>query len=118
MPKQLTQDIIVKLISLVSGTFTTRQIWSELNIITPESKAYLRVCLDRLAESGVIVRTGVDGTFRKIDNEKKTRDGQSGDKARPYRLNYPLESIIYAVFILSQLSSWLAARTRAKLHSF
>ena len=95
MPKQLTQDIIVKLISLVSGTFTTRQIWSELNILTPEGKAYLRVCLDRLVESGVIVRTGVDGTFRKIDNEKKTIDWQSADisKTLPIKLPFGIHNL-------------------------
>lgn len=79
MPKRLTQDVVLQQVSLMTGTFTTRQMWAELDIVTPEGKNYLRVCLNRFAESGILTKTSVDGTYRKIDNEKKIMDWESAD---------------------------------------
>jgi hypothetical protein len=89
MAKQLTHDTVLQWVSLVSGTFTTRQIWNELNIITPEGKAYLRTCLNRMVESGAIAKTSVDGTFRRIDNEKKTIDWQAADTSKTLDIKLP-----------------------------
>lgn len=74
---------------MTSGTFTTHQIWAELNILTPEGKAYLRVALNRLVESGVIARTGIDGAYRRVDNDKKPLDWQSADPNNFLALKLP-----------------------------
>ena len=74
MPKELTAHTVLQWVTLASGAFNTRQICDELVIITPEGKNNLRVILHRLVESGVIARTAVDGTYRRIDNEKKAID--------------------------------------------
>jgi len=89
MPKQLTNDIVLQFVTLVNGQFTTRQMWNELNIQSSEGKAYLRVCLNRLVEAGVIAKTGVDGTFRRIDNEKKPIDWQSADISKTLPIVLP-----------------------------
>ena len=97
MPKQLTNDTVLQWVSLVSGNFNTRQMWAELNITTPESKSYLRVCLNRLVDSGVIAKTSVDGTFRRIDNEKKIIDWQAADlsKTLPIILPFGIHKICH-----------------------
>ncbi|KKL72642.1 hypothetical protein LCGC14_2082870 [marine sediment metagenome] len=95
MPKTLTYETVLQWVSLVDGNFTTRQMWSELNIITPEGKAYLRVCLNRAAEAGMIAKTSVDGRYRRIDNEKKPIDWQAADltKTLPIRLPFDIHNI-------------------------
>ncbi len=79
MPKQLSQQIVLQWVSLATGNFNTRQIWQELNIITPEAKSNLRVYLNRMAAAGAIAKTGVDGTYRRVDNEKQLIEWQSAD---------------------------------------
>ena len=93
--KELTQDIVLQWVSLVSGTFNTRQAWNELNIRTPEGKHYLRECLSRLAEAGVITKTDVDGTFRRVDKEKKPMNWQAAepDKYLPLILPFNLHKV-------------------------
>ena len=95
MPKQLTYDVVLQWVTLVSGNFNTRQMWAELNILTPESKAYLRVCLNRMVDAGVIAKTSLDGTYRRIDNEKKPIDWQSADlsKVLPIRLPFGIHEV-------------------------
>ncbi len=91
MAKRLTQDVVLQQISLMTGTFTTRQIWAELDIVTPEGKNYLRVCLNRFAESGILTKTSVDGTYRKIDNEKRQMDWESADPDKWLPLLLPFD---------------------------
>ncbi len=74
---------------LATGTFTTRQMWQEMNIQSAEAKNYLRVCLNRFAEAGVLVKTGVDGTYRRVDNEKKVMDWQSADTSNYMPIKLP-----------------------------
>jgi len=89
MPKQLTQSVVLEYLALVSGTFNTRQMCAELNILTPESKNHLRVILHRLAESGVIAKTSLDGNYRKLDTEKKPIDWQAADTSRTLPIILP-----------------------------
>jgi len=95
LPKQLTYDVVLQWVSLVTGNFTTRQAWAELNIVTPEGKAYLRVCLNRMADAGAIAKTSVDGTYRRIENEKKPIDWQSADisKTLPIKLPFGIHEV-------------------------
>uniref|UniRef100_A0A6M3IR03 Uncharacterized protein n=1 Tax=viral metagenome TaxID=1070528 RepID=A0A6M3IR03_9ZZZZ len=95
MPKQLTQQIVLEYLKLVSGTFTARTMCNELNIVTVESKGHLRVILHRLCESGVIAKTNLDGTYRRIDNERKPIDWQSADisKVLPIKLPFGIHEV-------------------------
>lgn len=97
MPKQLTYDNVLQWVTLAQGQFTSKQIWSELNILAPENKAYLRVCLNRMADSGIITKTSVDGTFRKIDNEKKPIDWAMADASATFDVKWPFELEKYAL---------------------
>jgi len=96
-PKRLTQNVILQWISLATGQFNTRQIWAELGITTPENKAYLRVCLNRLVESGAIAKTALDGTFRKTDTDKKRVDWESADTEKVLPLHLPFDLQEYCV---------------------
>jgi len=89
MPKELSQSVVLEYLALVSGTFNTRQVCAELNIITPEGKGHLRVILHRLSETGVITKTSLDGTYRKLDTEKKEMDWQSADISKTLPLILP-----------------------------
>ena len=89
MAKQLSQDVVLQWVSLASGNFNTRQMWAELNIVTLEGKAYLRVCLGRLVDAGVIAKTSLDGTFRKLDNEKEVMDWESADTSNYLPIKLP-----------------------------
>ncbi len=104
MPKRLTQDVVLQQISLMTGTFTTRQIWAELDIVTPEGKNYLRVCLNRFVEGGMLTKTSVDGTYRKIDNEKEIMDWETADTENylPVKLPFDLHKycLIYPKSII------------------
>ena len=91
MPKQLSQDVVLQWVTLASGNFNTRQMWSELNIITPEGKAYLRVCLERLVKAGAIAKTSLDGTFRKIDNEKQVLEWETADTENYLPIQLPFD---------------------------
>jgi hypothetical protein len=95
MPKELTAHTVLQWVTLTSGAFNTRQICDELVIITPEGKNNLRVILHRLVESGVIARTAVDGTYRRIDNERKAIDWENADITAniPIQLPFNLHTI-------------------------
>ena len=79
MQKELTAHTVLQWVTLASGAFNTRQICSELNITSPEGKTNLRQILHRLCESGVITKTAIDGTYRRVDNEKKLIDWENAD---------------------------------------
>jgi hypothetical protein len=89
--QKLTHDIILQWLNLASGTFTTRQICSDLNILSVEGKSHLRVILHRLTESGVITKTSTDGTYRKLDTEKKAIDWQSADISKTLPIILPFD---------------------------
>jgi len=96
MPKELTYNRVLDFIHLVEGTFTSRQIWSELNIQTPEGKSVLRTYLHRMTEAGIVDKTGVDGTFRKVDSEKKVIDWRSANPENIIPIKWPFELEKYA----------------------
>ena len=79
MPKELTSGLVQQWITLASGQFTSRQIRDDLQVISPEGKNNLRQILYRLADAGVIARTGQDGTYRKVDTEREVIDWESAD---------------------------------------
>jgi hypothetical protein len=95
MQQQLNTSTISQWISLASGAFNVRQIWAELNILTPEGKAILRTILHRLCESGVIAKTTIDGTYRKLETEKKLIDWENADITAniPLQLPFGLHSL-------------------------
>jgi len=86
---KLSHDVVLEYLKLVSGTFNTRQMCSELNIITTEAKGHLRVILHRLAETGVITKTNLDGTYRKLQTEKVMMDWQSADLSKTLPIILP-----------------------------
>jgi len=96
MAKELTYSRVLDFIHLVTGTFTSRQMWLELNVQTPEGKSTLRTYLHRMVEAGIINKTGVDGTFRKVDSEKITIDWRSANSENIIPLKWPFELEKYA----------------------
>lgn len=89
--KELSASTVNQWITLASGAFNIRQMCSELNITSLENKNNLRVILHRLSESGVIAKTTIDGTYRKIDNEKKVTDWQAADPNKVLNLKLPFD---------------------------
>lgn len=88
MPRELEQRAVEQWLSLVKGSFTTRDIWSELGIESYEGKQHLRVILYRLENKGIIV-SGGRGVYRKVDTEAKLIDWQAADPTKVVRLKFP-----------------------------
>jgi len=78
----LPQAVVEDWINGATGAFSVRDIWHELGIESPDNKQYLRVILSRLVQAGVIVHGSRDGTYRKVDSERKPIDWQ-GTRHRP-----------------------------------
>lgn len=93
---ELSKARVLELLKLMSGTFSTRQIWDELRIITSTGKSNLRVYLSQFVEEGLITRTLVDGTFRKVDNEKEPMGWRTADSSNIVPLKWPFEIEKYA----------------------
>ncbi len=91
MAKELTQAVIEQWVSLSTGTFNVKDIWSELAIITPEGKQHLRVILSRLEHQGIITKTLKDGSYRKISKTAKIMDWQSADPSKTLELPLPFD---------------------------
>ncbi len=89
MPQKLTQDIIEQWLTLVSGSFSVRDIWVELDIASPENKSHLRVCLYRLEQKGIIAKTSRDGLYRKVDLTAKPIDWQAADPGQVLPIKLP-----------------------------
>ncbi len=96
MPKELTQAVVLEYLQYVSGTFNTRTMQNELNILSPEGKGHLRVILHRLCEAGVITKTSLDGNYRKLETEKIVMPWQSADPGNIIPLKWPFELEKYA----------------------
>jgi hypothetical protein len=75
----LSHAKVLQWISLASGAFNVRQIWGEMNIMAPEDKTHLRQILHRMTETGIVAKTNIDGTYRKVDNDKEPLDWQSAE---------------------------------------
>jgi len=92
---KVSKSRVEQWIMLANGTFNVRQIWNELGVYTEADKSNLRVILHRLVEAGTIAKTALDGTYRKLDNEKKTIDWQSADpnKYIPIELPFGLHEL-------------------------
>lgn len=88
MPKELEQRIVEQWLSLIRGSFTTRDIWNELGIESYEGKQHLRVILNRLETRGIIVSIG-RGSYRKVDTEVREMNWQSADPSRVVSLKFP-----------------------------
>jgi len=93
---ELPKARVLELLKLITGIFTTRQIWDELRIITPTAKSNLRVYLSQFVNEGLIARTAVDGTFRKIDAEKIPMNWRTADPGAIVPLKWPFEIEKYA----------------------
>jgi len=89
MPEKLTQSLVERWVSLMSGVFSLRDLRQEYGIEEDENKAYLRVVMGRLAEQGIVVPLGKDGTYRKIDSERKPMDWQGADPKKTIPLKFP-----------------------------
>ncbi len=89
MIKELTQATIEQWVALAGGTFNVKDIWSELNIITPEGKHHLRVILNRLEEKKLISKTRKDGIYRPVDGMAKEIEWENVDSQNVYPLLLP-----------------------------
>ncbi len=98
MPKELTQGIIEQWVSLTKGTFSVRDIWSEIGIESTEGKSYLRKILDRICEKGTIQRVDKGfGNYRVIDGQAPVIDWQNADSENIIPLTWPFEIEKYAL---------------------
>lgn len=96
MKLELSASNVLEYLKYTSGSFTRKDLQDCMNVITPEGKTNLRVILHRLCETGVIAKTGLDGTYRKIDSERKLIDWQSADSSDTFPLKWPFELEQYA----------------------
>lgn len=96
MPKELSMNLVREWVDLTSGAFNVRQIWAERNILTPEGKQQLRVYLNRMVEAGIIAKTKVDGTYRKLDTEKIPLIWETADPNAnlPIQLPFDLHTLV------------------------
>lgn len=95
MPLKLEQRVVEEWLALVSKTFTTREIWDELSIVSPVGKTHLRQILLRIEAKGLIVSLG-RGVYRKIDDEAKVIDWQAADSTKIVPLRFPFGLEEYA----------------------
>ena len=91
MAKELTQAVIEQWIALCNGTFSVRDIWGELNIVSPEAKQHLRVILNRLEDKKAVQKTAKDGFYRKIDVTVDEMDWQSADINNIMDIKFPFD---------------------------
>jgi len=79
-----------------AGQFSLRNIYSELPAPFPEDKAYVRVCMKRLKEAGIVVAVGKrDGLYRLVDDEAPKINFRGADKTSiPLRFPFELEKLI------------------------
>lgn len=96
MPKQLTQAIVEEWVALVKGKFNVRDIWAELDIMSPEGKKHLRTILNRLEEKGIVSSNGGGGQYRKPDIEKVIMDWRSADPGNTIDIKWPFGIEQYA----------------------
>jgi len=96
MPQKLSQDKVEQWLNLVSGSFNVRDIWAELGIEHSENKEYLRVCLYRLEQKGIIAKTSKNGTYRKIDLMANPIEWQQADpgKVLPVKLPFGIHEYV------------------------
>lgn len=88
MPQKLQPYIVKEWLNLVSGKFSTHDIWQELGIVSPEGKSYLRVILHRLEAEGLISSMGT-GNYRKVDKDIKVVKWQEADPNKTIPLKFP-----------------------------
>lgn len=93
--RNLRHSVVFQWVELASGAFNVRQMWSELNINTPEDKSHLRKILQRLCDTGVITKTAIDGTYRRLDSQKKKVNWQTSDpdKYLPIQLPFGIHEL-------------------------
>lgn len=96
MKLELSASAVLEWLKYASGTFNRREIADTMNVITPEGKTNLRVILHRLCDAGVIAKTGLDGNYRKIDNERKPIDWQNADATAIFPIKWPFGIEEYA----------------------
>jgi len=89
MSEKLSQSLVERWISLMTGTFTLAALRREYGVESEENKAYLRVVMGRLVEQGILVSLGKDGTYRKVDSDAKPMDWQSADPKKTLPLKFP-----------------------------
>lgn len=90
MAERITQSIVEQWLTLVSGTFRVSDIWEEIGIQTPENKKHLRTILNRIEDTGLIVKAGYR-LYRKVDQETRLIDWQSADPDKTVPLQLPFD---------------------------
>ncbi len=88
MPLKLEQRVVEQWLELVTKTFTNRDAWNELGIVSPDGKTHLRQIFTRLEARHLIVSLG-RGLYRKVDNEAKIIDWQAADSTNIVPLKFP-----------------------------
>lgn len=86
-----TQTTIEEWVKSTTGIFSIKNIYSELRILAPETKAHIRVIMHRLREAGIVVALGKrDGLYRLVEDEAPEENWQLADK-RSVSLKFPFE---------------------------
>lgn len=96
MKLELSASAVLEYLKFSNGSFSRREMQEVMNVITPEGKDNLRQILHRLCDTGVIAKTGLDGTYRKIDNERKVIDWQNADASAIFPIKWPFGLEEYA----------------------
>jgi hypothetical protein len=89
MPKELSQAMIEEWVALADKQFTTKGICAEVGIDSPQGKQHLKVILNRLKGKGIIVSTGQDGHWRKVDSTLEEIKWWESDPTAELELVFP-----------------------------
>jgi len=94
--EKLTQIAVEEWVKGTTGQFSLRNIYSELGILSAESKSHIRVIMHRLTEEGIVVALGKrDGLYRLVDDEAPEEHWQNANKMSvPLRFPFELEKFV------------------------
>lgn len=90
MPKELTKQIVLNWLSMISGPFQLSDICREHGIVSESGKSSLRVYMWRLAQDGVIEPIkNHDGMYRPIESHVEEIDWQAADITNVVPVKFP-----------------------------
>ena len=88
-----SKTVVEEWVAGTTGWFSLTNIYSEMKLMEPEQKAYLRVIIKRLKDEGTIRPHGKrDGLYRLVDDKAPEEHWQRADKMSvPLRFPFELE---------------------------
>lgn len=116
MAEKLTQAVVQAWIETTTGWWHYRDLDKDIDIVSPEGKAYRRVILKRLCDLAIVEKDPrQEGKFRRVDSQAPIIEWQEADASRTVDLKFPfgLEQwvAIYPKNIIVLAGSFNAGKT-------